>query len=152
MMAVKAYKTTSVNWARSQAGILKLLGQRGIYQTRFTNTENQFALEFLAKLPDQEKPIGVRITVPICVPDGRGDVHKRREQELNRLHRILFHHIKAKFVAIDNGLTEFMEEFMPHLIIDGGRYTLGQVLLPQYAEQVESGQQKQFLLTPGVMA
>ncbi|MFA5112662.1 MAG: hypothetical protein WC529_00015 [Candidatus Margulisiibacteriota bacterium] len=151
---MKAYKTTTVNWAKSQTAIVKMLNQRGIYQTRFTNAENRFAIEFLAKLPDQEKPVGVRILVPIIVnfPKTRsGNIEKKYEQELNRLHRILFYHLKAKFVAIDNGLTEFMEEFMPHLIISDGRgnsSTLGQVLLPQYKEQIESGKQKEFLLLP----
>ncbi len=143
---MKAYRTTKVNWARSQAAILKLLNSRGIFQTRFTNLENKFAVEFLAQVQENEKPVGVRILVPIQY---KGEDEKKREQELNILHRVLFYHLKAKFTAIESNLTEFMEEFMPHLIImdkSGNSTTLGQAILPQYKEGLESGKQKDFKL------
>lgn len=146
---MSAYKNTSVNWVKSQSSIVKLLTQRNIYQTRFTNLEDRFVIEFLATLPDQEKPVGVRILVPIKY---KGEDEKKRTQELNALHRVLFYHLKAKFVAIESGLTEFMEEFMPHLIImdkSGNSTTMGQVLLPQYKNNLENGNQKDFRLLPG---
>ena len=65
------------------------------------------------------------------------------------MHRVLFYHLKAKFVAIDSGLTEFMEEFMPHLIVmdkKGNSTTMGQVLLPKYKESIENGKQQDFKL------
>jgi len=142
----KAYKGTKVNWAKSQTAIVKMLNQRKIYQTRFTNLEDKFAIEFSVNLPELEKPVSVRILVPI---DYNGDDEKKRTQELNILHRVLFFHLKAKFVAIDSGLTEFMEEFMPHLIVmdkNGNSTTVGQVMLPQYKKSLESGEQKEFKL------
>lgn len=143
-----SYKGTKVNWAKSQTAIVKLLNERGIYQTRFTNLEDKFAVEFMTILEEMEKPVGVRILVPVHHKDKD---EKCREQELNTLHRILFYHLKAKFVAIDNGLTEFMEEFMPHLIImdkKGNSTTLGQTLLPQYKDSLDKGQQEEFKLLP----
>jgi hypothetical protein len=143
-----AYKGTKVNWAKSQTGIVKLLNSRGIFQTRFTNLEDKFAVEFVANLESVEKPVGVRILVPIRY---KGEDETKRGQELNILHRILFYHLKAKFVAIDNGLTEFMEEFMPHLIVmdkNGNSTTLGQTILPQYKNQIEQGKSKDFKLLP----
>ena len=140
-----AYKNTSINWSKSQTDIVKMLTTRSIFQTRFTNLENKFAIEFLAP-QNNEKPIGVRIIVPIRY---KGDSNEKREKELNVLHRVLFYHLKAKFVAIDSGLTEFMEEFMPHLIImdkNGNSTTLGQKLLPQYKESLETGKQEEFKL------
>ena len=140
-----AYKNTSVNWAKSQTAIVKLLTDRGIYQTRFTNLEDKFVAEFLAP-QDKGKPVGVRVIVPVRYS---GQDEKKKQQELNRMHRVLFYHLKSKFVAIDSGLTEFMEEFMPHLIImdkKGNSSTMGQVLLPQYQKSVESGEQKEFRL------
>jgi len=143
-----AYKSTSVNWAKSQSTIVKMLVQKGIYQTRFTNLENKFVIEFLA--PQEEgKPIGVRIIVPSHY---KGESEDKKQKELNRMHRVLFYHLKAKFVAIDSGLTEFAEEFMPHLIImdkNGNSSTLGQTFLPQYKDGLESGKQKDFLLGDG---
>ena len=140
-----AYKGTSVNWAKSQTAIIKMLNTRRIYQTRFTNLEDKFAGEFIAP-QEGSKPISIRILVPLIY---KGEDEKKREQDLNRMHRVLFYHLKAKFVAIDSGLTEFMEEFMPHLIVmdkKGNSTTLGQVLLPQYKEGLESGEQKTFKL------
>ena len=109
-------------------------------------------MEFRAKLPNHEKPIGVRIQVPI---NYHGENEKKRLQELNMLHRVLFYHLKAKFIAIEAGLTEFLEEFMPHLIIpnkDGGSTTLGQAMLPQYTQAIESGEQGEFKLLPEAKA
>jgi len=141
-----AYKNTKVNWSKSQTAIMKLLNCRGIFQTRFTNLEDKFAIEFMAKVAEMQKPIGVRILIPI---NYQGSDEKRREKELNVLHRILFYHLKAKFLAIDSGLTEFMEEFMPHLVImdkRGNSTTLGQTLLPQYKDSIDKGEQKDFKL------
>ena len=140
-----AYKSTSVSWAKSQTAIVKMLTARGIYSSRFTNMKDKFAIEFLAP-QDKGKPVGVRILVPMTYDD---ENEKKREQELNRMHRILFYHLKAKFVAIDSGLTEFMEEFMPHLIVmdkRGNSTTMGQMMLPQYKSSIESGEQKDFKL------
>ncbi len=125
-----------------------MLNSHLIYQTRFTNVEDKFIVEFMSPPQSQSpgaKPIGVRIIAPFKNTTDE----KTREKELNRLHRVLFNHLKAKFVAIENGLTEFMEEFMPHLIItdkNGNSSTMGQVILPQYVESIESGEQKNFNL------
>lgn len=145
----QSYKGTSVNWAKSQTMITKLLNQQGIYESRFTNLQDKFALEFRVTTETKkilfsigtEKGVSVRIVVPF---ENFTD-EKKREKELNQLHRVLFYHIKAKFVAIEMGLTEFMEEFMAHLVImdkNGTSSTLGQQLLPQYKKAINSGEQK----------
>src|SRR3990167_8392465 len=128
-----AYKGTTVNWVRSQTAIVKMLTTREIYESRFTNLEDRFALEFRVVEAGVTKPLAIRIVVPF---QHKGELDsKNREKELNQMHRILFHHLKAKFLAVDSGLTEFMEEFMPHLIVadnKGNSTTLGQIMLPQY--------------------
>ena len=144
-MKNQSYKQTSVNWAKSQTAIVKLLTARSIFQTRFTNLQDKFVLEFLA--PQEEgKPIGVRIILPFLY---QWSDENKKQQELNRMHRVLFYHLKAKFVSIDSGLTEFMEEFMPHLIVmdkSGNSTTMGQIMLPQYKNSLESGKQNEFKL------
>lgn len=145
---MNAYKNTQVNWARSQTAIIKLLAVRDIRESRFTNLEDRFALEFRVVEGGVSKPVSIRIVVPFQTQSN----DKKREQELNRLHRVLFYHLKAKFTAIESGLTEFMEEFMPHLVImdkHGNSTTMGQALLPQYKNSIESGEQKEFKLLPG---
>ena len=145
----QSYKTTQVNWARSQSQIYKMLGELGIYEIRFTNVKSRFVLEFLVQIRDEEKPRAVRIVVPIKY---QGDNDKEREKELNIVHRILLNHLKAKFIAIKTGLTEFEEEFMAHLIItdnQGNSRTIGETLLPQYKKAIDEGRGGDFKLLGG---
>ena len=147
--AGKAYKTTGVHWTRSQSQIYKMLGELGIYEIRFTNLKDKFALEFLVRLEEGLKPRAVRIVVPL---KHRGGDDKKREKELNIIHRVLVNHLKSKFVSIQSGLTEFEEEFMAHLLVtdsQGNSTTIGQAMLPQYRHSIESGENKDFKLLPG---
>lgn len=144
--AKNAYKATDVHWSKTQAQIYKLLGELGVFEIRFTNLRDKFALEFLISLGSDEKPRAVRIVVPI---KHSTEDESRREKELNSVHRILFHHLKAKFVAVAAGLTEFEQEFMAHLVINdknGNSSTMGELLLPQYKKGLESGQNPEFKL------
>jgi len=148
----KPYQGTLVNWAKSQTAIIKLLNSKGIYETRFTNLEDKFALEF--RIVEGKKilfKVGIAsgIAVRILVPFEKINDEAKRERQLNQLHRVLFYHIKAKFVAIESGVTEFMEEFMPHLVImdkNGNDTTLGQAILPQYKKNLEEGRGNDFKL------
>ncbi len=141
-----AYKTTDVHWAKTQSEIYKKLGELGIYEIRFTNVKDKFALEFLVHVTPDGKPRAVRIIVPLKY---QGADERKRTQELNIVHRILLNHLKAKFVAVGTGLAEFEEEFMAHLVItdkNGNSTTLGEMLLPQYRQGIESGQNPEFRL------
>jgi len=143
-----AYKGTDVHWSKSQTQICKMLNQLNIFDIRFTNLKDKFALEFLVTI-DEGKPRAVRIVVPITY---QGDNEEKREKEFNILHRILANHLKAKFIAIGRGLTEFEQEFMSHLIITdkmGNSRTMGEALLPQYRNNLESGENKDFKLLGG---
>ena len=81
----KPYQGTSVNWAKSQTAIVKLLNSKGIFETRFTNLSDKFALEF--RITDNKKMlfkvgiasgIGVRILVPFI---GSTDENKREREK-----------------------------------------------------------------------
>lgn len=144
-----AYSNTKVNWAKSQQAIMKILQDIGIEQIRFTNMPDRHVLEFLSKEEDKI-PMGVRIVTPLKVKST--DSPDRRNKELNVIHRVLFNHLKAKFIAIASGLTEFEQEFMAHLIItdkNGNTSTLGEKLLPQYEKHIEGGKGSEFLLGDG---
>jgi hypothetical protein len=135
-----AYKTTQVNWAKSQQAIMKILGDVGIEQIRFTNLSDRHVLEFVAKSGEKSVPRGVRIVTPLVAKST--DAPEKRNRELNVIHRILFNHLKAKFIAIEAGLTEFEQEFMAHLIItdkNGNSTTIGEQMLPQYHKHIEGG-------------
>jgi len=144
----KAYKSTQVNWAKTQAQVYKMLGELGIYEIRFTNLKDKFALEFLVTLEEEQKPRAVRIVVPIKFTQND---EVKRTKELNIIHRILFNHLKAKFIAIQSGLTEFEQEFMAHLLItdkNGNSTTIGETLLPQYKKAIDTGQGGDFIMLP----
>lgn len=142
---MNAYKNTQVNSTKSQGQITKLLQQHGILESRFTNMPDRFILEFRVVENDIVKPIAIRIVVSFQTYDS----FVKQEKDINRLYRVLFYHLKAKFIAIDSGLTEFMEEFMPHLVVtdkQGNTATMAQTLLPQYKTALGSGEQKEFKL------
>jgi hypothetical protein len=145
-MKNNAYRDTEVHWTKSQHKIIEMLNKRGIFDTRFTNLKDKFVLEFVAKTDEISKPVAIRMIVPI---NEQGIDERKRQKDLNFLHRVLFHRLKEKFVGIDNGLIELTKEFMPDLIITdkaGNTTTLGQALLPQYKNSIESGEQKEFKL------
>lgn len=144
-----AYSTTQVNWAKSQQDIMKILQDVGIEQIRFTNLSDRHVIEFAVK-DDGKVPKGVRIVTPLVSKVSESP--DKRNKELNVIHRILFNHLKAKFIAIHSGLTEFEQEFMAHLIItdkNGNSTTLGEQMLPQYEKHVEGGGGS-FLLGNGI--
>lgn len=139
-----AYRGTDVGWERTQGQIHKMLNELGIYDVRFTNVRERFVLEFIIPV-DEGKPRAIRIICPIQSVDEE----KMRQKELNIVHRMLLAHLKAKFVAIGRGLTEFEQEFMAHLVITdkhGNSKTMGEALLPQYRNSIESGENKDFTL------
>ena len=139
MRTIKAYKSTQVNWAKSQASIAKLLTSQGIQDVRFTflQTQNSLICEFNypTKIENKDVNIGVRIILPIPKDD---------EKAKNQIHRALFYYLKTKFEALNFGLVEFMQEFMPHLLIkelSGRQRTLYQIISPQYKEGLIANQQ-----------
>jgi len=144
-----AYRGTDVHWSKSQTEIYKMLNELGIYDIRFTNLKDKFVLEFLVTLVEGEKPRAVRISSPLHIVTND---EKKRTKELNITHRMLVAHIKAKFLAIGRGLTEFEQEFMAHLLItdkSGNSRTIGEALLPQYRDNMENGENKPFMLGDG---
>lgn len=145
-----AYKSTDVYWAKSQSAIMKMLEDVGIDQIRFTSLPDRFVLEFMAQMDERSIPKAVRIIVPLRTR--KDDDSDRRNKELNIIHRILLNHLKAKFVAIGNGLTEFEAEFMAHLVItdkSGRTSTMGETLLPAYEKNLEDKTMPKFLLSDG---
>lgn len=145
-----AYKTTSVYWGKSQSQIMTMLDQVGINQIRFTSMPDRFVLEFMAQLDERSIPRAVRIVIPLRTKTT--DAPDKRNRELNTIHRILLNHLKAKFIAIGNGLTEFEQEFMSHLVVtdkSGRSTTMGEMLLPQYEKSLEDKSVPQFRLGEG---
>ena len=127
---VKAYKNTSIDWTKSQGEIMKLLSMRGIKETRFTNISFETAskagldiqkdceaimLEFFKPI-ELSSGMGGTIPIRIIIPNIPEDEQKKRQA-----YRIFFWYLKTKFEAVDTGLIEFEQEFMPHIALGKGQ-------------------------------
>lgn len=151
--SIKAYRTTKVNWARTQGQIVELLEKKGIKDIQFTflsaekanqarvvTEEGSSVLDTRFIIPYSPHGIGVRILVPNIT-----------EQNRNQTHRLLLWYLKSKFEAIDSGLVEVMQEFLAHLIVQdkqGRIATMYQIIGPQYQEALESGKQREIKMLP----
>lgn len=122
---VKSYKSTSVNWGKSQTQILKLLESEKIKDARFTSISQETAersgmdileghsalmIEFMKSV--NFGGISGRVPVRIIVPN-----IPEEDKSRNQAYRILFWYLKTKFEAVNTGLVEFEQEFMPHIAL-----------------------------------
>jgi len=126
---VKAYKNTSVHWSKSQAEVQKVLEKYNIKETRFTNlsyesmqrsgiemSKNTVALmiEFF-KITTLSNGVGGKVPIRIIIPNIPDD-----EKYKNQAYRIIHWYLKTKFEAVETGLIEFEQEFMPHIALGKG--------------------------------
>ena len=146
MSKISSYKSTSVNWAKSQAQIGKLLDKVGIKDVRFTFMQSQKSVicefNYPSHLEGKAVNLGVRMIVKI--PENKDD-----EKAKNQVHRALYHTLKAKFVSMEFGIEEFIQVFMAHLAVfdkNGQSSTLGQLITPQYNKGLISGEQKEITM------
>jgi hypothetical protein len=143
-----ASKGTDIHWSKPQREMSAKLTELGLSEIRFTKQRDRLGLEFCVTLPDRETPRAVRMIVPLRA---QSVDENTRERDINRLHRVLFHHLQSKFVAIAAGLSDFDEEFMPHLVLadqHGHARTLGEALLPAYRQAIDSGDKPDFRCCP----
>ncbi len=126
---VKAYQSTSINWAKSQAQIMKLLEAQEIKETRFTNISYETALRAGLEMAEDTSAIMLEFFKPTQLSDGvAGTIPIRiiipnipdEERKKNQAYRIFFWYLKTKFEVIDTGLIEFEQEFMPHIALGKG--------------------------------
>ena len=146
MKKLNSYKNTSVNWAKSQAQIGKLLDQVGVRDVRFTFMQSQQSIicefNYPSELEGKAVTMGVRIVTKL-------KESKDEEQEKNRVHRILFNKLKSRFLEIQEDTQEFVRVFMADLIVfdkKGNSTTMAQVILPQYNKGLITGEQKDILM------
>lgn len=147
---------TEVPIERSKQQIESLLAQRGAEQfysawekegramVAFRHSGRMVRLEL--RMPDEDDPRY------ICDRNGRrkppAKARAALEAEHRRRWRSLLLIIKAKFEAIETGITTFEDEFMASVMTADGK-TVGEYMRPQLAEMYESGKMPSLLL-PGV--
>ena len=102
----------------------------------------RFTLPTPAK--DQFKTRIVRNSRQQCTPEQREALW---DQACRQRWRALALAVKAKFEAIEAGISEFEEEFLAYVVDPESRQTVGELLRPQLALRYEGKQAGSLLLT-----
>jgi len=141
---IKPYANTQVHWGKSQAKIISMLEEKGSTGIGVVKIDGKLTLAFRMPYPP-DKSIDIKFTIPLSLKED----NSKNEKELNRLYRILYHHLRAKLIAIDSGLVEFIDEFLANVVVcdkQGRAVTIGEIAKPQIVNQIESGKQKPIAL------
>lgn len=136
--AEKAYQSTKLDFGYTQSKIQNMLNEVGITNVRITQIGDEYTVEFIVRLRHSEAPRKVRINVPYITESG--DSLKKKANKKNALFRVLFYHLKNRFVAVSNGLREFDEEFAQDIVVtvNGKEQRLGDILVPEIKRQLRT--------------
>lgn len=125
-----AYASTTVPVERSQGEIRKLLIGYGVQRLAFGEDRDDTGTRWAA-VNFQTQLYAVRMRVPLKLVDEREvraksqRAHTRTadeirdglyEQEEKRIWRVLAWNLKARMVAVEEGLESFEQAFLPHLL------------------------------------
>lgn len=139
--------TTSVSTDRSQAEIKKTLKRYGADQwmeaADWEGGQAMIGFRFKGlairlKLPLPNRQDRAYTETPTGLERGESAAQKAWEQATRQRWRALCIIIKAKLEAVSAGITTLEEEFMAHVVVDGGQ-TVGERLLPEIHRAIEMG-------------
>ena len=140
---------TRVSASRSLDELRVLLRARGAGRVVIDDNPDEGHVAVLFQRAER----AYRISVPIPSTKDRAFTHtpelgrqrdpagraKAYNDEIMRRHRSLLMHVKAKLIAVDDGIVTFEREFMVHLVMPTGD-TLGEFMEPRIADAVAMGQ------------
>lgn len=152
---MRAYaEGTQVSAQRSQFEIMEVLTRFGVTKHAVFNDGGEAAIVFYYA--------GLTYRIGIVMPDpsheafhytdsgrARKDPKAAHAAETRRRWRSLLAVIKAKLVAVDDGITTFESEFMAHIVVSPDQRTVGDVFLPKIKEAGELGFYPQLALPGG---
>jgi hypothetical protein len=143
------YNDTSVPEERSRGQVTGLLVEAGVLAIQWTDTPGsikgiempvlQFAV--VRELRGVQQKFVIRIQTPLLeMEKGRG-YSKKKMPNRNASMRLLYWYVKSKLEAIQYGLEDFVEAFMPRILIslpNGRTETMADALKnsPQILSQV----------------
>lgn len=140
-----AYESTTVPVEKSQAEVRSLLARAGASSFAF-GEETDLAGVRWAAVSFAHAGYAVRMRVPHKPLDrkkvedkvyrarsrSRGEIeHEMGEQEARRIWRVMAWNLKARLVAVDEGVETFEEAFLAHLV----NPTTGQTVYEQLADE-----------------
>jgi hypothetical protein len=126
----QAYATTQVTVEKSQGEIRKLLGRFGAREFGFGEAVDDETIVWSA-VTFVHGDLRVRLRVPHKRLNSRDlDARARRsrtktradlqyelaEQEARRIWRIMAHNLKARMIAVEEGVESFAEAFLAHIV------------------------------------
>ncbi len=85
------------------------------------------------------KPYGMKVVVPVRQKAN----DKAQDQEIRRVWRVLYYHMKAIFEAGDTGVIDLRKLLLPFLITKGGR-TVGDIIIEDMPKALEAPKQMFF--------
>lgn len=134
--ADKAYKTTRLDHSYTQGRITDMLNELGIERVQITQDGTDYKVGFMVALRPNEAPRKIMINVPVLTEVG--ETAKQRQRNKNAIFRVLYYHLKNRFVAVSNGLREFDEEFMTDIVVvvNGKEQRLGDIVVPEIKRQL----------------
>ncbi len=134
------YESSPVSTDRSQAQIRKLLGAQGVVTTRFTSFPSYALLEFVKESKGQITPF--RITIKPKVDSRSRSPAKELDRAERQVWRVCYWWLKSKLEAIEFGLVEFEQEFLPYMLIadsQGRDEVVAKVFFERLAGQIGPG-------------
>jgi hypothetical protein len=133
-MTKPAYEETSVSVDRSQQQIRTLLKKFNVQAIRFTSYPSYAILEFVRQVSDKEF-LPYRITVKPKVRDWARNTAGELDRAERQVWRVVYWWLKAKVEAIEFGLVEFEQDFLPYMILatPDGEDTVAHLLFERLA-------------------
>lgn len=125
-----AYETTDVAVEKSQGSIRKLLAGFGAAEFQFGEGTDPVGVKW-AGVTFTHSGHMVMVQVPLKIPDEakvRSAVRRARsrtelqirndfwEQESKRIWRVLFWSLKSRMIAVEEGVEEFEQAFLAHIV------------------------------------
>ncbi len=132
------YDDTFVMVEKSQAQIKRLLERLNVVATRFTSYPAYALLEFVRQEASTERLLPYRITITPRVEDNPRSPQRELERAERQVWRVVYWWLKAKIEAVDFGLLEFEQEFLPHMLLtdgEGRSATVDEILFERMAER-----------------
>lgn len=133
------YASTKIDIEKSKIQTNELLKKFGVSGIQWTWMDNIEILRFIHEFEFEgvKHQIGYEIQVPeMGIKRGRA-YEKRLERNDRQAYRIVWHVLKARFVAVESGLKTFEEEFLSDIIYklpDGRTAKVGDMILNQISE------------------
>ena len=115
-MPSNAYEDTRVSVAQSKAQIEKLLKKFNVKAMRFTTYPAVATLEFVRTQGDVILPY--RITVKPKLREFARNAGTELDRAERQVWRVVYWWLKAKLEAVEFGLVEFEQDFLPYLLLE----------------------------------